>query len=289
MEGINHEAIGLAGHLGLGKLNVLWDDNHVTIDGHTDLSTSEDVLARYRATGWHTTSCDGHDIADVRRALAEARADPRPSIIGCKTIIGKGAPNKQGTSAVHGNPLGADEVAAAREYLHWTAEPFVVPEDILADWRSLGEAGSKAHADWNGRLAQSANKAAFEAQLGEVGPLAAAALKDHYAKLAAEPPKVASRKASEMALEPLTAALPQLIGGSADLTGSNNTKTSSTKSFTKNDYSGRYLYYGIREFGMAAAMNGMNATSRFGSQPFACSGRSSLVTLYRMRAMIAAA
>ena len=257
MEGINHEAIGLAGHLGLGNLIVLWDDNHVTIDGHTDLSTSEDIPARYRATGWHTVDCDGHDSADVRRALAEAAADPRPSLVACKTVIGKGAPNKQGTSAVHGNPLGADEVAAAREYLGWTAEPFVVPDDILADWRSLGESGKQARAAWSDRLAASSKKAEFERQFADVGPLAAPALADHLAALAKDPPKVASRKASEMALEPLTKELPHLIGGSADLTGSNNTKTSSTKPFTKNDYSGRYLYYGIREFGMAAAMNGM--------------------------------
>jgi transketolase len=257
MEGINHEAVGLAGHLQLGRLIVLWDDNHVTIDGSTDLSTSEDVPARYRATGWHTVECDGHDVADVRRALAEAKADPRPSLVACRTIIGKGAPNKQGTSAVHGNPLGADEVAAAREYLGWEAPPFVVPDDILADWRSLGERGAKAHAEWQARLGASASKAAFEAQLADIGPRAAPALKDYVAGLAEDPPKVASRKASEMALGPLTEQLPQLIGGSADLTGSNNTKTSATKPFTKNDFSGRYLYYGIREFGMAAAMNGM--------------------------------
>ena len=257
MEGVNHEAIGLAGHLGLGNLIVLWDDNKVTIDGSTDLSTSEDIPARYRATGWYTAECDGHDPADIRRALAEAVADPRPSLVACKTVIGKGAPNKQGTSAVHGNPLGPDEVAAAREHLGWTAEPFVVPEDILADWRSLGAPGAKARGEWQARLAASSGKAAFEARLADVGPLAGPALKDHLAALAKEPPKVASRKASEMALEPLTAQLPQLIGGSADLTGSNNTKTSATKPFTKNDYSGRYLYYGIREFGMAAAMNGM--------------------------------
>lgn len=257
MEGVNHEAIGLAGHLGLGNLIVLWDDNKVTIDGKTDLSTSEDIPARYRATGWHTVDCDGHDVADIRRALTEAAADPRPSLVACRTVIGKGAPNKQGTSAVHGNPLGADEIAAAREYLGWTAEPFVVPEDILADWRSLAETGKQAHAEWNSRFAASARKDAFERQLSDVGALAAPTLKDHYAALAKEPPKVASRKASEMALEPLTAALPQLIGGSADLTGSNNTKTAATKPLTRDDYSGRYLYYGIREFGMATAMNGM--------------------------------
>jgi len=257
MEGVNHEAIGLAGHLQLGRLNVLWDDNHVTIDGSTDLSTSEDVAARHRAAGWHTVSCDGHNPADIRRALAEALADPRPSLVACRTIIGKGAPNKQGTSAVHGNPLGAEEVAAAREYLGWDAPPFVVPDDILADWRSLAGRGQQARKEWLGRLASSDRKPAFEAQLAEIGPLAAPALREHIAALAKDPPKVASRKASEMALGPLTEQLPQLIGGSADLTGSNNTKTAATAPFTAADYSGRYIYYGIREFGMAAAMNGM--------------------------------
>ena len=257
MEGVNHEAIGLAGHLGLGNLNVLWDDNHVTIDGHTDLSTSEDIPARYRATGWHTVTCDGHDFADIRRALAEAQADPRPSLIACKTVIGKGAPNKQGTSAVHGNPLGPDEVAAAREYLGWEAPAFEVPDAILNDWRSLGARGAKARQAWEDRLGASARRVDFEAQLGEIGAFAAPILSQHTVTLAQDPPKVASRKASEMALGPLTEQLPQLIGGSADLTGSNNTKTAATKPFTRNDYSGRYIYYGIREFGMATAMNGM--------------------------------
>jgi transketolase len=257
MEGVNHEAIGLAGHLQLGRMIVLWDDNHVTIDGSTALSTSEDIPARYRATGWHTVECDGHDVADVRRALAEAKADPRPSLVQCRTIIGKGAPNKQGTSAVHGNPLGADEVAAAREFLHWTAEPFVVPDHILADWRSTGAKGAEASNAWRGRLSGSGAKADFEAQLSEIGTRAAPVLKDYLAGLTQAPPTVASRKASEMALGPLTEQLPQLIGGSADLTGSNNTKTSATKPLTREDYSGRYLYYGIREFGMSAAMNGM--------------------------------
>jgi transketolase len=257
MEGVNHEAIGLAGHLGLGNLIVLWDDNKVTIDGHTDLSTSEDIPARYRATGWHTVECDGHDVADVRRALAEAVADPRPSLVACRTVIGKGAPNKQGTSAVHGNPLGADEIAAAREYLGWTAEPFVVPDDILADWRSLAARGAEANRAWRARRDASAQRSAFDSQLQPVGTLAGPIVDKHIAGLAQDPPKVASRKASEMALGPLTENLPQLIGGSADLTGSNNTKTSATKPFTRDDYSGRYIYYGIREFGMAAAMNGM--------------------------------
>ena len=256
MEGINHEAIGLAGHLGLGRLTVLWDDNRITIDGSTDLSTSEDIAARYAATGWHVESCDGHDPADIRRAIDAALADPRPSLVACRTIIGFGAPNKQGTSATHGAPLGADEIAAARKELGWTAEPFVIPDDIAAAWAAFGEKGKKLHAQWNERLASSEKKSDFETRLrGKIVP--GDAFKAYLDGLVAEPPTVATRKASENTLSALTADIASLIGGSADLTGSNNTKTSFTKPLTKNDYSGRYIYYGIREFGMAAAMNGM--------------------------------
>ncbi|WP_447930579.1 transketolase [Sphingopyxis fribergensis] len=256
MEGINHEAIGLAGHLGLGRLTVLWDDNKITIDGSTDLSTSEDIAARYAATGWHVESCDGHDPADIRSAIDAALADPRPSLIACRTVIGFGAPNKQGTSATHGSPLGADEVAAARKELGWTAEPFVIPADIASAWEAFGEKGKALHAEWNDRLASSDKKSEFSDRLsGKIVP--GDAFKAYLDGLVAEPPKVATRKASENTLGALTADIASLIGGSADLTGSNNTKTSSTKPLTKNDYSGRYIYYGIREFGMAAAMNGM--------------------------------
>jgi transketolase len=256
MEGINHEAIGLAGHLGLGRLTVLWDDNKITIDGSTDLSTSEDIAARYAATGWHVESCDGHDPADIRRALDAALADPRPSLIACRTIIGFGAPNKQGTSATHGAPLGADEIAAARKELGWTAEPFVIPADIAAAWGAFGEKGKALHAEWNDHLASNEKKREFEDRMNaKVVP--GDAFKAYLDRLVAEPPKVATRKASENTLSALTADIASLVGGSADLTGSNNTKTSSTKPLTKNDYSGRYIYYGIREFGMAAAMNGM--------------------------------
>ena len=256
MEGINHEAIGLAGHLQLGRLTLLWDDNKITIDGSTDLSTSEDIAARYAATGWHVESCDGHDPADIRRALDAALADPRPSLIACRTIIGFGAPNKQGTSATHGAPLGADEIAAARTELGWTAEPFVIPADIASAWAAFGEKGKALHAEWNNRLANSEKKSDFEARLsGKIVP--GDAFKAYLDGLVAEPPKVATRKASENTLGALTADISALVGGSADLTGSNNTKTSSTKPLTKDDYSGRYIYYGIREFGMAAAMNGM--------------------------------
>jgi transketolase len=256
MEGINHEAVGLAGTLKLGRLNVLWDDNKITIDGDTSLSTSEDVLARYAASGWHTASCDGHDFADIARALAEAQADPRPSLVACRTLIGKGAPNKQGGHNVHGSPLGAEEIAAAREYLGWTAAPFEIPAEILADWRSLAAAGAKAHADWDARAAANPRGAEFAARMAGELP-ADTGFAAYAAGIAESKPKVATRKASEMALEALTVGVPGMVGGSADLTGSNNTKTKATGPLTAHDYSGRYVYYGIREFGMAAAMNGM--------------------------------
>ena len=256
MEGINHEAVGLAGHLQLGRLNVIWDDNRITIDGATDLSTSEDVKARYAASGWHVTSCDGHDVADVRRALKEALADPRPSLIDCRTIIGFGAPNKQGTAATQGAALGADEVAAARKQLQWDSEPFSIPAPILDAWREAGQRSAHAHAQWSERLAASPQRVEFQrrmdGRLSDLAPLAA-----HIDALIANPQKVATRKASELALEAITIALPETIGGSADLTGSNNTKTKATAPLTREDYAGRYIYYGIREFGMAAAMNGM--------------------------------
>ena len=257
MEGVNHEAIGLAGHLGLGRMIVFWDDNNITIDGAVGLSSSEDVLSRYQAAKWHTVRCDGHDADSIRKAIDEALADPRPSLIACKTVIGKGAPNKQGTSAVHGAALGADEVAAARKELGWTAEPFTVPDDILADWRKTGERGKAAHTEWNKRLENAPNRGEWEQHMMPVGDLASAAIETFITDLAKEPKTVASRKASEMALGPLTEKLPSLIGGSADLTGSNNTKTKFTDPLTAENYGGRYVYYGIREFGMACAMNGM--------------------------------
>ncbi|MDQ8754741.1 transketolase [Sphingosinicella sp. LHD-64] len=256
MEGINHEAAGLAGHLGLGQLNVLWDDNRITIDGSTDLSTSEDIEARYRAYGWHVVRCDGHDPDDIRRALDEALADPRPSLIACKTIIGFGAPNKQGTSATHGAALGTDEVAAARVELGWTAAPFEIPAEIASAWREAGRRSASDHAAWRDRLAASDNGAELTRRMSGELP-AGFSLSDYISGLIANPQKVATRKASEMALEAINAQLPETVGGSADLTGSNNTKTKALKPLTKGNYSGRYIYYGIREFGMAAAMNGM--------------------------------
>jgi transketolase len=256
MEGINHEAIGLAGHLGLGRLIVLWDDNRITIDGKTEISTSEDVIARYEATAWHTESCDGHDPVDIARAIDAALIDDRPSLIACRTIIGKGAPNKQGTSATHGSPLGVDEVAEARKLLGWTAAPFEIPNDVRAGWQAFGLRGADTRQAWEQRLAVDKNAAEFARRMSGELP-ASDGMKAYLADIKANPPTVASRKSSEMALGALTAAIPEMIGGSADLTGSNNTKTKFTNALTKNDYSGRYIYYGIREFGMAAAMNGM--------------------------------
>ncbi|MBO6526859.1 transketolase [Erythrobacter sp.] len=256
MEGINHEAIGLAGHLKLGRMIVLWDDNNITIDGTTDLSTSEDIKARYEATGWHVVGCDGHDFADIRRALDEALADDRPSLVACKTVIGKGAPNKQGTSATHGAPLGDEEVAAAREVLGWDAPPFEIPDQALTDWRGTRERGAKLRAEWHGRLVDHYQRAEFERRTAGDLPHGDAA-ESYIASLIAEPQNVATRKASEMALAEINPRLPDTIGGSADLTGSNNTKAGGVEPFTADNYGGRYVYYGIREFGMAAAMNGM--------------------------------
>ena len=256
MEGLNHEAVGLAGHLRLGRLNVLWDDNRITIDGATDLSTSEDVCARHAAAGWHIAECDGHDAEAIAKALEEAAADPRPSLVRCRTVIGKGAPTKQGTSATHGAALGAAEVAAARETLGWPHAPFVIPEDVATEWRAAGARGAEAHVAWEKRLASSKKREAFTAQIAGDFTLTEAyeAAKATWDRM---PDSVASRKASEIVLEGLTAAYPAMIGGSADLTGSNNTKTKATGPLTRDDYAGRYVYYGIREFGMAAAMNGM--------------------------------
>ena len=256
MEGINHEAIGLAGNLQIGRLIVLWDDNSITIDGSTSLSRNEDVMERHRAAQWHTCECDGLDADDVSRAIDEAVADPRPSLIRCKTIIGFGAPNKQGTAATHGAALGKDEVQAARKELGLEPQEFTVPDDVLTAWRAAGKRGAIDHALWKERLEDSGRKDEFLARLN--GKVTDAWLRPYLDKLLKDGLKpVATRKASEMALEAINSAIPATIGGSADLTGSNNTKTKALEPLTADNYAGRYIYYGIREFGMAAAMNGM--------------------------------
>lgn len=258
MEGISHEAIDLAGHLRLGRLTVLWDDNRITIDGGTDLSTSTDQVARFAASGWHVQKVDGHDREAVAAAIEAAQADDRPSMIACKTVIGFGAPNKQGSHAVHGAPLGAEEIAATRKKLDWPYEPFTLPEDVQQAWRGIARRGAEERANWRSRLDSSDKRIGFLAAQGQPDAAALrAAIGEYCHRLVAERPKVATRKASEMALEIVNSTLPNTVGGSADLTGSNNTLTKGMQPIRPGDYSGRYLHYGIREHAMAAVMNGI--------------------------------
>jgi len=257
MEGISQEAIDLAGHLGLGRMVVLWDDNKITIDGDTALSTSTDQRARFAASGWHVLECDGHSPTEIADAIAEARFDPRPSLIACRTVIGFGAPNKQGGHDVHGTPLGDAEIAAARDQLNWTFEPFEIPQDVYHAWRRVAARGHLARAEWETRLAASPLRAGFlSAEAGDAKALPAAIAR-HKAALIAEAPTIATRKASELALAVLQEALPDLVGGSADLTGSNLTRPRGMNAVQRDDYVGNYLHFGIREHGMAAALNGL--------------------------------
>ncbi len=257
MEGVSHEAIDLAGHLRLGRLVVLWDDNRISIDGDTDLATSTDQMARFAASGWHTVACDGHDPAAIAAAITAAQDDPRPSLIACRTVIGFGAPNKQGGHDVHGAPLGTAEIAAARTHLGWPHAPFEVPEPVRAAWRRIAARGARAREDWQARLDGHPDAAAFRALCARDAAPLSAAMAAHKARLLAERPKVATRKASEMALEVVNTTLPFTIGGSADLTGSNLTRSRGQAAVTAADFRGSYVHYGVREHGMAAAMNGI--------------------------------
>lgn len=260
MEGISHEAIALAGHLKLNKLVLFWDDNNITIDGAVSLSDSTDQIARFQAVHWNTIRVDGHDPEQIAAAIEAAQKSDRPTFIACKTIIGFGAPNKQGTHKVHGSPLGAEEIAATRKALNWDAEAFTVPADVLDAWRTAGGRSAEAHEAWEGRLASTdaAKKSEFVRRFtGALPGDLDAAIDTYKKKLAEAPPTVATRKASEDALEVINGIVPETLGGSADLTPSNNTKTSQMKSITPTDFSGRYMHWGIREHGMAAAMNGI--------------------------------
>ncbi|MDJ0951514.1 MAG: transketolase [Alphaproteobacteria bacterium] len=258
MEGISHEAISLAGHLRLSKLIVLFDDNAISIDGPTALAVSDDQAARFAASGWEVVRVDGHDPEAIETAISAARVSDRPSLICCRTVIGYGAPTKEGTAATHGAPLGADEVAGARERLGWPHPPFEVPEDILDAWRAIGARGAAERQAWSARLAGHPKLEAFnQALAGEVPENALQALAAHKAKLATERPKLATRQSSKAALEAIAPSLPWLIGGSADLTGSNGTKTSEMTVVAPDDFSGTYIHYGVREHAMAAAMNGL--------------------------------
>ncbi|WP_404862794.1 transketolase [Georhizobium sp. MAB10] len=260
MEGISQEAISLAGHLKLNKLIVLWDDNGISIDGAISISDSTDQIKRFAASGWHTLAVDGHDPEAIGRAIEEAQKSERPTFIACKTTIGYGSPNKAGSSKAHGSPLGADEIALTRTQLGWSDEPFVVPSEILDAWRLAGLRSNKERKAWEDRLAgkDAEIRSTFERRFrGELAGAFEPAIEAYKKKLVADKPKVATRKASEMVLEVINGALPETLGGSADLTGSNNTKTSQTQPITPDDFSGRYLHYGIREHGMASTMNGI--------------------------------
>ena len=260
MEGISQEAISLAGHMKLSKLVLLWDDNNISIDGPISLSDSTDQIARFKASKWHTISVDGHNPDEIAAAIEEAKSSDAPTLIACKTTIGYGSPNKAGTSSVHGAPLGDAEIAKTRKELGWDAAPFNIPSEILDCWRLAGLRSKSNRKKWEKRLdgLDTDTKCEFERRMR--GDLPKRFDKDIHAykkQLIEELPTLATRKSSQAALEVVNGALPETIGGSADLTGSNNTNTSQTAPITPDDYSGRFIHYGIREHAMAAAMNGM--------------------------------
>ena len=260
MEGISQEAVALAGHLKLSKLIVLFDDNGISIDGPLALADSVDQVKRFEAAGWAASRIDGHDPAAIAAAIETARTSDRPTMIACKTTIGYGAPTKAGKSSSHGSPLGADEIKGAREKLNWSEAPFQIPADVLTQWRAAGQRSKPARAAWDKRLAAlpADQRAEFERRMrGDLPGALNAAIRAVKEKLAAEPKEIATRTACEFALESIIPAVPEMIGGSADLTGSNNTRTKSMKAITPTDFSGRFVHWGIREHGMAAAMNGM--------------------------------
>jgi transketolase len=258
MEGISHEAISLAGHLKLSKLIVLFDDNEISIDGRTSLSCSDDQLARFAASGWATTRVDGHDQRAVAAAIEAAQKSDRPSLIACRTIIGFGSPSKQGTEKVHGAPLGAAEIAAARAVLDWPWPAFEIPDHVREAWTAAGTRGAEARRAWEARLAADPRHAAFTAAttgaLGAEFDRAIAAVK---AGFAAKAPTIATRQASREVLDAIQPATPVLAGGSADLTHSNLTHAKGQAPVTPDDFAGSYIHFGIREHGMAAALNGM--------------------------------
>jgi transketolase len=259
MEGISHEAASLAGHLGLGKLIIFFDDNGISIDGSTDLAVNDDQLMRFKAYGWDVAACDGHDIDAVEAAIERAiETSDKPSLIACKTTIGFGSPNKAGTAATHGAPLGDDEIAATREALNWPYPAFEIPEKVSNAWRNLGSRNQAKMEAWQERLDKSGRKEEFERVMsGTLPENWESPLLDFKRKHSEEKTKIASRKASQETLDVLAETIPELAGGSADLTGSNLTKAKSQKPVTPADFSGSYIHYGVREHGMAAAMNGI--------------------------------
>ena len=261
MEGISQESIAIAGHLKLNRLIVLFDDNGISIDGPLSIADSVDQLKRFEAAGWAACRIDGHDPDSILKAIEAAKQSDRPSLIACKTVIGYGAPTRAGTAKAHGEPLGKDEIEGCRKAWGWTAEPFVIPADILAAWREAGSRGQRAHADWTARVARmdEFKKFEFERRLTGDLPFSLKAVVNHFKKAQVDEPKeMATRKASEECLKVICPVVPELITGSADLTGSNNNKVASTPAISPGNYAGRFVHWGIREHGMAAAINGMS-------------------------------
>ncbi|MEZ5691946.1 MAG: transketolase [Rickettsiales bacterium] len=264
MEGISQEAISFAGHMKLSKLIVLWDDNKITIDGSTDITTSEDMKGRFEAAGWDFVAVDGHNAAAVSAAIAGAKKSTKPSLIACSTVIGFGAPNKAGKSSSHGAPLGADEIVGARKNIGWEYGEFEIPDAILESWRSVGGRGANDFAKWTQRFEKSDKSAEFERLLARELPDGwVDEFVEFKKKLAENQPKEATRKSSENILQVLTDSIPEMIGGSADLTGSNNTKTKIMQPVTADNFAGRYIYYGVREHAMGAVMNGLALHGEF--------------------------
>ena len=260
MEGVSHEAIDMAGHLGLSRLILLFDDNSISIDGSTSLSTSTDQLARFTAAGWDVAYVDGHDSRAVSEALTRARKSVKPSLIACRTVIGYGAPNKQGTAATHGAPLGAEEIALTREALDWNHAPFDIPDELLQRWRQAGKRNQAHRIDWEGRLQgmESKLRDQFQARLdGDLGENFTSTINIIKQQFSEQAPSLATRQSSQVVLETLMREVPGLLSGSADLSGSNGTRPQNAVSVTADDLSGNYIHYGVREHGMAAAMNGL--------------------------------
>lgn len=258
-EGISHEAISLAGHLKLNRLIVLWDDNSIQIDGGTDLAESNNTLKRFEAAGWATDAVDGHDMEAVDKALEKAKASDRPVLIACKTIIGYGAPTKAGSASSHGAPLGGDELSGAKKALGWSHGAFDIPDEIRENWMAVTQAGKAARAEWAGRYESSSRREEFDAAYEPGLPSEAGrALSDWRFEVAAEKPELASRAASGKTLEHIVPVMRELVGGSADLTGSNNTRTPNQGIIQAGAYSGQYIHYGVREHGMAACANGLS-------------------------------
>ena len=261
MEGVSHEAIDMAGHMKLNKLIALWDDNNITIDGEVGVSSSTDQIKRFEAAGWNAMRVDGHDPAAIEEAIKAAQNSDKPTLIACKTEIGHGSPNRANTARAHGEPLGADEIALTREALGWSHGPFVIPEDVMSSWRAAGARSKDAMAAWEGRAASLS--ASDKAGLGDpisddvIGQVKSAML-DVKKAMSSEAPKLATRQSNAKVLEALVPIVPGIVGGSADLTGSNGCKTSQYKAVTPDDFSGNYMHYGVREFGMATFMNGMS-------------------------------